>query len=300
MRILKWLGIAFGAVLALVIAFGAWAMFRTWRASHRTWDVTVRAIPIPTDSAALAHGAHLVRAITKCVDCHGEDLAGGIVFADITFGRLAASNLTRGAGGVGGRYTDLEWVSAIRHGLNGAREPLAIMPAEAYQYLSDADLGAVIAYVKGVPAVNRTWPTRAFGPIATMLIALNKLPIFPAALVDHARTRMTFPPEDTTTAYGRYLADIGGCTSCHNAALSGGGAAGPPGSPPPANLTPGGIPHYTEADFVRVLREGRTPDGRSLDNNFMPWRSSGRMTDAEIHAVWLFLRSLPAKRLGEQ
>ena len=43
--------------------------------------------------------------------------------------------------------------------------------------LSDADLGAVIAYVKSVPGVDRTWPTRRFGPIATMLIALGKLPI---------------------------------------------------------------------------------------------------------------------------
>ncbi len=150
-----------------------------------------------------------------------------------------------------------------------------------------------------MPAVDRSWPTRAFGPIATVLIALDKLPIFPVAIVNHTREGMVYPPADTTAAYGRYLADIGGCTSCHNAAMSGGGPGGPPGSPPPSNLTPGGIPHYTEADFSRVLREGRTPDGRELDNDFMPWRSSGRMTDAEIHAVGLFLRSLPAKQLGE-
>jgi hypothetical protein len=133
-----------------------------------------------------------------------------------------------------------------------------------------------------------------------MLIALDKLPLFPVALVDHRREGMTFPAPDTTAEYGRYLANTGGCTACHNPAMSGGGSGGPPGSPMPPNLTPGGIPHYTEADFMRVLREGRTPDGRSLDNAFMPWRASGRMTDAEIHAVWLFLRSLPAKQLGER
>jgi hypothetical protein len=111
---------------------------------------------------------------------------------------------------------------------------------------------------------------------------------------------MTFPAPDTSAAYGQYLANAGGCTSCHNPAMSGGGVAGPPGSPPPPNLTLGGIPHWTEADFVRALREGKTPDGRDLNNNFMPWRSSGRMTDAEIHALWLWMRSLPAKQLGER
>jgi mono/diheme cytochrome c family protein len=299
MKILKGLGIAFGVVLVLVLLFACWAMFRTYRVTHRDWDVTVRTIPIPTDSASLARGEHLVKAVGKCMDCHGEDLAGGVVFSDIMFGRLSAPNLTRGAGGVGALRNDVEWVSAIRHGITGARQPLAVMPAEAYQYFSDADLGAVIAYVKSVPPVDRAWPTRRFGPIATMRIALNKTRLFPVALVHHAREAMTFPAPDTTAEYGHYLANAGGCTSCHNAAMSGGGPGGPPGSPPPRNLTPGGIPQWTEADFVRALREGRTPDGRELNNDFMPWRSSGRMTDAEIHAVWLWLRSLPAKQLGD-
>jgi mono/diheme cytochrome c family protein len=300
MRILKWLGIAVGALLACLVLFAGWAMFRTYRVTHRTWDVTVRSVPIPTDSAALARGEQLVTAVGKCVDCHGEDLAGGIVFSDATFGRLSAPNLTRGQGGVGAIRNDVELVSAIRHGITGARQPLAVMPAEAYQYFSDADLGAVIAYVRSVPPVDRSWPARRFGPIATMLVALDQMPMFPVALVNHTREGMTFPAPDTTAAYGQYLANTGGCTACHNPAMSGGGPGGPPGSPPPPNLTMGGIPHWTEADFVRALRGGTTPDGRTLDNSFMPWRSSGRMTDAEIHAVWLWLRSLPAKQLGEQ
>lgn len=300
MKILKWLGIAVGALLVCVLAFAGWAMFRVHRVTHRTWDVTVRAVPVPADSASRARGEHLVKAVGKCVDCHGEDLAGGVVFSDITFGRLSAPNLTRGQGGIGGERSDADLVGAIRHGVNRAREPLMVMPAEAYQYFSDADLGAIIAYVRSVPPVDRTWPARQFGPIATVLVALDKLPLFPVAVVDHTREGMTFPAPDTTPAYGQYLANTGGCTACHNPAMSGGGTGGPPGSPMPLNLTRGGIPQWTEADFVRVLREGTTPDGRHLDNNFMPWRSSGRMTDAEIHTLWLWLRSLPAKGLGER
>jgi hypothetical protein len=82
--------------------------------------------------------------------------------------------------------------------------------------------------------------------------------------------------------------------------MSGGAnAAGPQGSLPPANLTPGGKPQWTEAEFVRTLREGKTQDGRDIDNSSMPWRGFGHMTDAEIHAVFTWLRSLPAKELGQ-
>jgi mono/diheme cytochrome c family protein len=300
MKILKWLGMALGAVLVCILLFACWAMFRTYRATHRTWDVTVRTVPVPTDSASLARGEHLVKAVGKCAGCHGEDLSGKLVIDDPMFARIAAPNLTRGQGGAGARFaSDVEWVSALRHGITGARAPLAIMPAEAFQYFSDADLGAVIAYVKSVPPVDHTWPARRFGPVGTVLIALGKVSLFPVAVVNHTREGMTFPAPDTTPAYGQYLANAGGCTFCHNPAMSGGGPGGPPGSPPPRNLTMGGIPQWTEADFVRALREGRTPDGRELNDEFMPWRASGLMTDAEIHAVWLWLRSLPAKGLGE-
>ena len=82
--------------------------------------------------------------------------------------------------------------------------------------------------------------------------------------------------------------------------MSGGERAGSePGSPLAANLTPTGIGHYTEADFVRVLREGKGPGDRVI-SDFMPWKSSGRMTDDEIHAIWLFLKTLEPKEMGQR
>jgi hypothetical protein len=32
----------------------------------------------------------------------------------------------------------------------------------------------------------------------------------------------------------------------------------------------------------------------------MPWKVLGQMTDEELHAVWLFLRSLPPKSYGNR
>jgi hypothetical protein len=61
------------------------------------------------------------------------------------------------------------------------------------------------------------------------------------------------------------------------------------------NLTPTGLGSWTEADFVRA--PGRTPDGTAI-NEFMPWRSYAAMSDLDLHALWLYLRSVPPKASG--
>ena len=301
MKLLKWLGIAV-AVLVVVCVIGAVTVYAmSNRALARTYDVAPASVPIPADSAALARGRHIVDAIAKCKDCHGENL-GGTMFLDIPpFARVAAPNLTRGRGGVGGQLQDADWVRAIRHGVMPGGRGAIIMPAEAYRYLSDSDLGAVIAYVKSVPAVDSAWPAPQVGPIGRTLLAMGKLPIFPAAYIDHSRASLTFPPADSTPAYGQYLANVGGCTSCHNPELTGGKLAGsPPDAPAPANLTPIGLAGWTEADFFRVFREGKRPDGRQLDNRYMPWRSATGMTDLEVRALWRFLQTVPPKEMPAQ
>ena len=71
---------------------------------------------------------------------------------------LNAPNLTRGAGGVAAGYSDdAAWVRAIRHGLNPQGRALVIMPSEVFYFLSDEDLGALVAYVKSLPPVERSF-----------------------------------------------------------------------------------------------------------------------------------------------
>lgn len=69
-------------------------------------------------------------------------------------------------------------------------------------------------------------------------------------------------------------------------------AGSPPGTPPAANLTPAGIGNWTEADFFHAIRTGKRPDGSVL-NSFMPWATFRNMTDDELRALWLYVRSLP-------
>ncbi|HKJ02975.1 MAG TPA: cytochrome c, partial [Longimicrobiales bacterium] len=95
--------------------------------------------------------------------------------------------------------------------------------------------------------------------------------------------------------FGAHLAGV--CTGCHSATFAGGPVAGgDPSWPPAANLTPAGnLGSWSEEQFVTVLRTGTRPDGTQL----LPPMSlmtayAQRMTDTELAALYLYLKSLPA------
>jgi mono/diheme cytochrome c family protein len=102
---------------------------------------------------------------------------------------------------------------------------------------------------------------------------------------------------------GEYLAKAGGCLGCHteekkDAAPYAGGRAlkSPFGTFYGPNITPhkdAGIGAWSEADFVRAMREGRRRDGANLFPAF-PYPSFTRMSDADLRDLWAYLRSLPA------
>ncbi len=47
------------------------------------------------------------------------------------------------------------------------------------------------------------------------------------------------------------------------------------------------------------MRTGVTLSGRELCNEYMPWQTTGQMTDDELKAVWLYLQSLPSLPQGK-
>ena len=301
MRVLKWLGIGMLSIVGLVLVGVATVWAISGKKAAKTYEVTLAPLAIPTDSASIARGRHLTRAIGKCTECHGDDLGGTEFINASVFAVVPAPNLTRGRGGIGATYTDQDYVRVIRHGVMPSGRGAYIMPAEAFRYFSDDDLAAIIAYVKSVPPVDREWGDPKLGVIGRALLAFNQVPVFPAATFD--QTRADVPPApavDTTPAYGGYLIRVGGCTSCHGENLSGRPPFnGDPSAKPSGNLTPGGIGEWTLADFTRVLREGKGIGGRDIDSTAMPWTGTREMSDLEIHATWNYLRSLPPKQFAE-
>lgn len=120
-------------------------------------------------------------------------------------------------------------------------------------------------------------------------------------------------------ARGRYIATaIQGC-GCHTREKPGGSKdenwhyAGAPNPAPPAgppanagwtsprwkkiyasNITPDretGIGKWTEADFIRAMKTGITPDGRVLDAQ-MPWDAFQKITDRDLKSLWAYLRTI--------
>jgi hypothetical protein len=208
---------------------------------------------------------------------------------DFAFARLTAPNLTAGKDGIGSSYTDTDWVRSIRYGVRRDGKPLLFMPSEAFTNFSDADLGAIIAYLKTLPPGDMAVaPARTIGPVARIIYLTGNFPLIPAEIIDRTRTRPAVTP-GVTTEYGKYLAETGGCTGCHLPSLAG-QKMGPTIS---ANLTRGGpLKSWNEADFMKAIRTGTRPDGTKI-SEAMPWKSMVTLTDDELRAMWLYIISLP-------
>jgi mono/diheme cytochrome c family protein len=301
-RVLKWIGIILSGLVGLIIVALVGVFIISNTQINKTYDVQPAAVAIPTDPAAIAEGKRLYTT-RGCVDCHGADSSGKIVADDPLLGRLVASNLTVGQGGVGSTYSDIDWVRAIRHGLGPDGQPLLLMPSDEFNALDDTDLGTLIAYLKSVPAVDNEVPARRVGPLGRVLIVAGQIPsLLPAKFIDHDAPRPATVARAVTPEYGAYLAKS--CIGCHGSGLSGGPIPGVPAEPPfPANLTPDadtGLGQWQEVDFIRAMREGKRPNGSEINAKAMPWPIFSQMTDTELSALWLYLQSIPTQPHGNR
>lgn len=299
-RVLRWVGIGLGAVVGLLAAaVGVIYGVSEFRLSKK-YEVPAVAMSIRSDPELVARGEH-VATVRGCVDCHTASL-GGQTFIDVLpIGRVFASNLTAGKGGIGARYSDADLVRAIRHGVRPDGSTLLVMPSQEFHVLSDEDVGALVAYIRSLPPVDNEPVDRRVGPLGRFLYLKGDLPLVPADLIDHRASRPAPPAEGPTAEYGAYL--VTGCLGCHGHNLSGGRIPGmPPSFPAAANITldvETGIGRWTEADFFRALREGKRPDGSELRPE-MPWKLTAQMTDDEIRALWLHLQGVPVRPEGNR
>lgn len=297
-RIVRWLGMGLGGLLVVVLVALLGVYLRSQGLVSRVYAAPQTEIVIPLDAATIARGKYLVQSVSVCVDCHGDKLQGGVVVDDPALGRVVAPNLTSGPGGSGAQRSDADFVRVLRYGILPDGTSAKIMPSDDYQHLNDADLAAIIAYVRSAPPQASDLPLAVLGPLGRILLATGQLPILMAERVDPNTQRTTIPP-GVTPDYGRYLADIAGCTGCHGPGLSGGPIpAAPPDWPHAANLTPSGaVGQWSEEDFVRTIRSGVNPAQKALDVR-MPWPRYSSMSDDDLRALWAYIRTVPAKPAG--
>ena len=288
-KALKWLGIGIAGLIGLVLAV-VLTLFLVGRGkAAKAPDVATKTVTIPTDTASIARGRHIVEARGGCDACHGPDL-GGKAFPTPSFlVSMAAPNLTRGQGGVGASYTPADWDRALRHGVGKDGRKLIIMPSEAYTYYSDEELGSVIAYLQTLPAVDQSFPSRSVGVLGGALIAAGAFPLAMDMIAhDSVGARPVVAPA-MSAEYGHHLLNASGCAVCHGADLRGGKPGG--GGPPPAPSLVAFIANNSAEAFRNTLRTGKTPAGRELNAENMPWPQFGRMTDAELDAIRLYVLS---------
>lgn len=292
-KVLKWLGIILGSLVGLVVILTGILIAIGTSRLNKSYDIQPAAAAIPTDQDALSRGQYLFS--SACAGCHGDNLAGTAFFDDPALGSIPAPNLTAGQGGIGGQYSSADFVRAIRHGARPDGTPLMIMPSGAFYYFSDADLGAIIAYIRNAAPVDRQWPAKNLSPMGRILLVAGAFGnVLQAETIDHTGPRPAAPEQGETAVYGEYLVNTGDCRGCHGPGLAG-QQPGEPGAPFAPNLTSGGHPAGWSAEgFITAMRTGQSPDGHEIDGRFMPWEHIGRLTDDDLTAMYLYLQSLPA------
>ncbi len=253
----------------------------------------------------VARGKYLVT-IGICESCHTPRDAKGQRLADARFGGgnivggLMAPNLTPDPETGLGKYSEADFVGALRGTRpdgSKVRPPMGIF---FYRGFSDHDAYSIAAYLKSLPPVNhKAERTPPKGPAPAWE------PIEHVAEPDHA----------DHLAYGKYLAQtVTHCFQCHTPRSAnglpdlaraglGGNTYGAPGGGTvvSANITPGnpdGIVGWTDAQLKTALTTGVRPNGSQIVP-VMDFDLYEQMTSGDLDDLVAFVRTLKPLKTEE-
>ena len=310
LRVVLWLV----TVLAVAVLAGLVVLAVAYPRSEEPPAVTIRATP-----ELLSRGEYLFHHVAACAVCHSPhepglsgarvDPArigeGGEPFPLGDAGVLYAKNITPTALG---EWTDGEIVRALRDGVSRDGSPLfPLMPYFNYRNLSETDMHALVAHVRTLAPRPDEVPDRELHFPMNLIIRMMPGPAgrYPAE-----------PDGASPVERGRYLVTAASCGDCHSprddrgTPLPGrefsGGNEFPTGDgwvARTANITPDsatGIGAWTRERFVgafrsRLPRSGEpAPAAPGERRSPMPWLSYAGMTEADLAAIYDYLRTLPA------
>lgn len=279
--ILKWAGyVAGGLVVLLLVATAALYAGSTMAMGRRYPLGALGGFKAADGPAAVAQGAELIK-VLGCTDCHGTDLRGRLFDDQPLVARMYAPNLTLRAR----TWSDADFERAIRHGQRPDGRSLYIMPSGIFSRFSDEQTGALIAYIRSLPAGGPEQPPLQVGPLGRVVVLTGGVAPEVAAAQDAPR-HMPFDagPEhaETRTFVSRT------CAECHGADLGGSEATHAPDLRVAAA--------YDLDDFKILLRTGKGAGGRTLGlmSDVAPVRY-GRLPDARIEAIHAYLRARALK-----
>jgi mono/diheme cytochrome c family protein len=298
-----------GVVLLAIVACALFVASR----QHLKFNPPYPQVAASPDTAVIARGHYVVRNVVNCASCHGDTtqatanmagadvpLSGGFTW-DIPPGKIHARNITSDAETGIGRFPDGAVARALRYGVGA--DGRALLPFMELQGLSDEDLVAVVSYLRTQPPVHHLVPMHEYtllGKVVKATLLAN--PVGPRG------TPPKVSPHGATVENGHYLVEsVALCWACHTqrdqktGALVGprfGGATGflEPGDPAhvwaPPNITSdaatGRLGNMSADDFVARFRAGRLIEGSP-----MPWQGFQRMSEEDLRAMYLYLKSVP-------
>ncbi len=276
-RFWKWAGIGLGAAAAAALAATAYIYFASERivaARHLLPPSDIRA---SSDPAVIAQGAGLVW-VYGCTDCHGDNLAGQYTE---DFG-MSSRNLTRLARTLSA--VDLDRI--IRHGLRPNGTSVAeYMPSDSFRYMPDADVVAIVSYLRSLKPLGSDIPEPRYGLPARWEFLRGRKKMDAAWFAEQK------PALDVGAKYARAREmAMSACGECHMTSLE-----GRPGDGPNLVL----VASYDRADFLKLMRTGKAAGNREA--GFMSRTARQRFrhfTDAEANALYDYLAARGRKLTG--
>lgn len=254
-------------------------------------------------ASSIERGKYLMDGVVACGNCHiargplGEPLfdkglSGGMLFDEPPFKAYAANITPDPETGIG-KWTDAQLAKAIREGIRPDKRVIGPpMPIEFYRHISDADLAAIIAYLRAQPPVKNA--------VAKSQYNMPLPPTYGPPI-----TSVAMPNPADRVKYGEYLSNIGHCMECHTPRnqqgmlvrekLGAGGQAlnGPWGQSVSRNLTPdaSGLKDWSDAQIAKAIRTGTDREGHPYKPP-MAFDFYKNISDSDMGALIAYLRSL--------
>jgi|SRR5579862_2127587 len=261
------------------------------------------------DDAAIHRGAYLAAA-GDCQACHTDKkaatppFAGGRALAT-PFGTFFGPNITPDPDTGIGKWSAADFHRAMREGKDDEGHYLfPVFPFTSFTGMSDDDIADLYAYLMSLPPVKREAPAHQVRfPFGWRFLLLGWRTLFfsPGPLQ---------PVPDRTDEWnrGRYLAEaVVHCQECHTprnflgaldrARAYAGNPHGPDGNEAPdiTSDAKDGLGDWKVEDIAEVLKSGETPDGEFVGKGMADVvDGTAALTDADRHAIAVYIKSLPA------
>ncbi|QHT68608.1 cytochrome c [Rhodocytophaga rosea] len=297
-----------GKILAVITGIVLAFLLYVQLTYQQTYEVPVTGLKASTDLTIIARGKYLAMGPAHCWTCHVEDpssvdliketpaMSGGLLLDLPWIATLRTPNITSDKKTGIGRYSDDQLAQVIRY--NRTPKGHALVPFMTYNAMSDADIVAILSYLRSTKPIEKAIPEHNFTMLGKLLM---RFVIKPDVTETHQQFAALKP--DTTAGYGKYLAyTVTNCNGCHTERGPAGEFVGEPfagghkrelqtGTFVVPNLTPdpqtGRIYHWNQQTFINRFRMGKV-----YQEDFMPWRAYQQMNDNDLKAIYNFLQTL--------